>query len=75
MTIRLPRPTTGDKILHMMGKRRAVYLPPGKPQLGPYVTTMAQQESFLKALLRNKNATLPEGWVYLDALQIDGEPQ
>jgi len=73
MTIELPKTTFADRLLALIGKRRAVRMPYevyGK--LGPYVYARALKESFLRALLRPKNEDLPEGWIYPDEI-IPGE--
>lgn len=67
MTIRIPERTMGDKVLHILGKKRAVFVPGDiYKKHGPYVYARAQRESFLKALLRKKDGELPDGWVYVD---------
>ena len=73
MTIKLPKTTFADKLLALIGKRRAVRMPfEVYEKLGPYVYAQAVKESFWRALLRPKNQDPPEGWVYLDQI-IPGE--
>lgn len=65
MTVLLPRRTFGDRLLALLGKRRAIRLPVDENnRLGPYVTVRSQRESFLCALLRPHNRNPPKGWVY-----------
>jgi hypothetical protein len=69
MTIRIPKKTIGDKVLKALGKKRGVHLPTeGYKQFGPYAYATAKKESFLRALLRPKDAPLPEGMVDFDSL-------
>ena len=61
MTIKLPQPSMGDKILKLLGKKRGVKVPSEVyEKFGPYVYVMAQKESFWKALLRSADEELPE---------------
>ena len=57
-----------DKLLEVLGKRRAVFLPDTSKGLGPYTYVQAKKESFLKALLRPKDLPLADGWIYVDDL-------
>jgi len=69
MTIRLPKPDIFDDILRLLGKRRAVYIPPNvDKEFGPYSIIVAKKESFIKALFSSKDRTLSEGWVFLDSV-------
>ncbi len=71
MTMLLPRRTIGDRLLSLLGKRRAIRLPSGKHKgLDPYVTALFERESFLRALLRSHNRHPPQGWGYWDAATI-----
>jgi hypothetical protein len=73
MTIKFPKKTFVDKLLALIGKRRAVRMPfEAYDKLGPYVYAVAQKESFWCALLRPKNQDPPEGWIYPDQI-IPGE--
>ena len=69
MTIELPKTTFVDKLLGLIGKKRAVRFPfELYDKLGPYVYAVAQKESFWRALLRPKDQPPPEGWVYPDQI-------
>jgi len=68
MTVKVPEKNMMDKLLATLGKRRAVFIPDLKKELGPYVNVRARKEPFLQALLRPQNASLPDGWVYVDDL-------
>ena len=69
MTIELPKTTFVDKLLGLIGKKRAVRFPfELYDKLGPYVYAVAQKESFWRALLRPKDQPRPEGWVYPDQI-------
>ena len=64
MTIKLPQPSIGDKILKLLGKKRGVKLPSEVyEKFGPYVYAAAQKEPFWKALLRSADAELPEDMI------------
>jgi len=74
MTIRLPKPNIFDELLRLFGKRRAVYIPPNvNKEFGPYSIIVAKKESFVKALISSTNRVLPNGWVYLDDLNVNTE--
>ena len=76
MTIRLPKPDVFDDILRLLGKRRAVYIPPNvDKEFGPYSTIIAKKESFIKALISSKDRVLSNGWVYLEDLNINNESE
>ena len=65
MTIRIPEETFADKLLAIMGKKRAVWIPADVyKRFGPYVIVQAKRESFWKALARSRNRELSEGWFY-----------
>jgi len=65
MTIRIPKPTAGDKFLALVGKKCAVYIPSDiYKTYGPYVYAEARKESFWRALFRSSNEDPPEGWIY-----------
>ena len=76
MTIRLPNPTIGDKILKILGKERAVRMPgEAYERFGPYVYSEAERESFCSALIRRKGDPTPDGLVYWKRLMeenVDG---
>ena len=62
MTIKFEKTNVFDSILGALGKRRGVVIPKGVYQkYGPYVYAVARRESFWKALVRSKNAPMPEG--------------
>jgi len=74
MTIRLPKPDVFDDILRLLGKRRAVHIPPNvDKKFGPYSTIIAKKESFIKVLISSKDRVLPNGWVYLEDLNVNSE--
>ena len=74
MTIALPKHNLGDRILSLLGKRRAVHIPTASYKThGPYVYSQAMRESFIRALLRAKNTAPPEGWIYIDDLPSVGQ--
>jgi hypothetical protein len=65
MTIRIPEETFADKLLAVMGKKRAVWIPADVyKRFGPYVIVQAKRESFWKALNRPKNQEPSEGRFY-----------
>ena len=75
MTIKLPKKNVCDKFLSLIGKKRALRIPPGiYEKFGPYVYGQAEKESFWRALARRKSEDPPEGWVYPDEI-IPGENQ
>ncbi len=67
MTVKIPEKNMVDKMLGILGKRRAVYIPNLK-KFEPYVYAQVQKEPILRALLRPHDASLPDGWVYIDDL-------
>jgi hypothetical protein len=61
MTIKMPGPTIGDRILKLLGKRRGVIIPSDSyNKFGPYASIRAEKENFWRALIRSKNAPLPD---------------
>jgi len=71
MTIRLPKHDVFDDILRIFGRRRAVYIPPNSyKKFGPYSVIVTKKEPFIKALFSSKDRILPNGWVYLDDLNV-----
>jgi hypothetical protein len=65
MTFRIPKENFADKILALMGKKRAVWIPTDVyKKFGPFVIVQARKESFWRALARPKNQELPEEWFY-----------
>ena len=75
MTIKIPEKNLGDRILGILGKNRAIYLPnnitTNDVDAGHYVYAQAQKETFLKALLRPPNKPLADGLIYIDELEND----
>jgi len=64
MTIRIPDPNIGDKILRYFGKKRALLFPNGKLEAqGIDVYATAVKESFWAALLRPRVTQMPDGAV------------
>ncbi len=68
MTIIFSEPTLGDKLLAVMGKKRAVFIPDIYSRFGKYAYGRAVKESFLEALIRPNNQELEEGWFYQDEI-------
>ncbi len=69
MTTKLPKTTLGDRLLALIGKKRAIRIPVEAYQkLGPYVYAQAVKEPFWRALIRPKNQDPPDGWIYPDKL-------
>jgi len=70
MTIKIPNPTLGDKILKLLGKKRGVILPSDPyNKYGQYTYSRAVKENFWKALFRLKNTPLPENVIDLDSIK------
>ncbi|RJR43975.1 MAG: hypothetical protein C4576_13715 [Desulfobacteraceae bacterium] len=66
MTIRLQRKNMSDRLLSKIGKKRAVFIPPGASERhGIY---MAIKEPFFRALFRTRNRKPSEGWFYPDLI-------
>lgn len=64
MTIKLPEPNIFDKFLHVIGKKRGVFIPTKvHEKYGQYVYTIGKKENFWNALLRPKNAPLLDGFI------------
>lgn len=72
MTIRMPPLSLGDRLLRILGKRRAVFVPAGAyEKFGPYVTLRATKESFFRALLRRRREPLPAGTIdFFDDIDV-----
>jgi hypothetical protein len=68
MTIIFPAPSIGDKILALLGKKRAAFIPDIYGRFGKYAYGRAIKEPFLSALFRPKNQGLEEGWFYPDEI-------
>ena len=75
MTIIFSKPTFGDKLLAVMGKKRAVFIPDIYSRFGKYAYGRVVKEPFLCALTRPKNQDLEEGWFYPDEImpQVNNE--
>jgi hypothetical protein len=72
MTIRIPKTDVFDRILRLLNKKRAVYIPPNiDKEFGPYSIVVAKKESFIKALMSSKNRILSNVWVYLEDLNVN----
>jgi hypothetical protein len=69
MTIIFPEPTFGDKLLAVIGKKRAIFIPDIYRKFGIYAYGRAVKEPFLYALIRPKNKELEEGWFYQDEIK------
>ncbi len=54
------------KLLTLVGKKRAVYIPKIEKDPEPYGYYVAKQESFFSALMRPRDEKPTEGWVYWD---------
>jgi hypothetical protein len=64
MTIRIPEPSIGDKVLRLFGKKRALIIPKvpvERKEIDIYA--VAVKENFWKALLRPRKSRLPDGSV------------
>jgi hypothetical protein len=65
VTFKIQKENIADKILALIGKRRAVRLPvEAYDKFGIYVYAQADKESFWRVLFRNKNNKLPDGRIY-----------
>ena len=65
MTFRIPEENFADKILSVLGKKRALWIPEDVyKRFGQYVIVQARKESFWRALFRPQNQELPKGWFY-----------
>ena len=65
MTIKIPRESFLDKLLVLMGKRRAIRIPTQiYEKYGHYVYVTVEKESFWRTLFRSKNQNPPVGWIY-----------
>jgi len=70
MTLKIPDPSIGDKILKLLGKKRGLFFPKGffeKPGVSIYAC--ARKENFWKALFRSKNSKLPDDVVDCEKVQ------
>lgn len=68
MTIKRPKRSIADRLLHALGKKRGIILPDKSHEdYGPHVYAVAEKECFWKALLRPKGESLPQGMTDLTA--------
>jgi hypothetical protein len=67
MTIKIQPPNIFDRILSLIGKKRAVYISQ-KTGSQKYGTYLAPRENFFRCLFRKDNAPLSSGWTYPDDL-------
>jgi len=64
MTYKIPKENFADKILALLGKKRAISITTeAYKKYGPYVYSKTEMESFWRALFRPKNQNPPEGWI------------
>jgi hypothetical protein len=64
MTLRIPDPNIGDKILRLFGKKRALIIPKVRVERKEIdIYAVAVKESFWKALFRSRKSQLPDGSV------------
>jgi hypothetical protein len=68
MTIHIQSPGLFDRLLALIGKRRAVFIGNMDAQYGYYI---ARRENFVRALIRPQDKEPPEGWVYCDEAFIN----
>ena len=67
MTFKIQKENIADKILALMGKKRAICLPvEAYDKFGIYAYAKAEKESFWRALFRSRNQNLPDGRIYPD---------
>jgi hypothetical protein len=65
VTMKIPEKNFGDKLLALMGKERAIWIPKDiYKTFGQYAYVQAKKESFWKALFRPKNQDPPVDWFY-----------
>ena len=65
MTYKIPKENFADRILALIGKKRAIRLPADAyKKYGPYVHAKAERETFWLALFRSKKQNPPAGWIY-----------
>ena len=64
MTIRIPNPSMGDRILRLFGKKRALIIPKVRVEGKEIdIFAVAVKENFWKALFRPRKSQLPAGSV------------
>ena len=65
MTFKIPKENFADRLLALIGKKRAIRIPTeAYKKYGPYVYARTEMESFWRALFRSKNQNPPAGWIY-----------
>jgi hypothetical protein len=65
MTIELPKTNFVDRLLALIGRKRAVRIPfELYDKLGPSVYIRGFKEPFWRVLFRPKNQDPPDGWIY-----------
>jgi hypothetical protein len=70
MTIRIPEPSIGDKVLRLVGKKRALIIPKVRVERKEIdIYAVAVKESFWKALFRPRKSQLPNGSVDYENFQ------
>lgn len=64
MTIKIPDPSMGDRILRLFGKKRALVIPKVRVERKEIdIYAVAVKENFWKALFRPRKSQLPAGSV------------
>ncbi len=70
MTIKIPDPSMGDRILRLFGKKRALVIPKVRVERKEIdIYAVAIKENFWKALLRPRKSQLPDGSVDYDTFK------
>jgi hypothetical protein len=65
MTIKIPKENFIDKLLALIGRKRAVHIPTeAYKKFDQYVYAKAKKESLWRALFRSKNQEPIVGWFY-----------
>ncbi len=64
MTFTIQESGVADRILALIGKRRAIHIPDDNKY--PYGYYRAPRESFFRALFRPKSMPPGKGWIYWD---------
>ena len=65
MTITISKKGFIDRLLALIGKKRAVRIPNAAyEKYGQYAYVKANKESFWHALIRPKHRNPPAGWIY-----------
>jgi hypothetical protein len=72
MTLRIPEPSIGDKVLRLFGKKRALVIPNVRVERKEIdIYAVAVKENFWKALLRPRKSQLPAGSVDYETFEKD----